>query len=189
MDIFDLTEENPYRIELWGDEVESIRSFDVLSQRSIEKLESVDIYPATELVLTKQELTAGLARIREEGKKQAEVLRKQMKTEEAHRIEMQVRELSETLLELGLSYNAVNLESYVRYFVPELTSFLNCFSLERSCVFLDEPLRIKEHVDAVEFEFRESMSHRAEKGYILPGRWMSCIRRRRQPQNLARCGW
>ena len=36
VDIFDLTEENPYRIELWGDEVESIRSFDVLSQRSIE---------------------------------------------------------------------------------------------------------------------------------------------------------
>ena len=39
VDIFDLTEENPYRIELWGEEVESIRSFDILSQRSIEKLE------------------------------------------------------------------------------------------------------------------------------------------------------
>ena len=37
-DIYDLTEENPYRIELWGDEIDSIRSFDVLSQRSIEKL-------------------------------------------------------------------------------------------------------------------------------------------------------
>jgi len=169
VDIFDLTEENPYRIELWGDEIESIRSFDVLSQRSIEKLEAAAIYPATELVLTGKELTEGLTRIREEGKKQAEVLRKQMKTEEAHRIEVQVRELSETLLELGLSYNAVNLDSYVRYFVPELTAFLSCFSLQDSCVFLDEPLRIKEHVDAVEFEFRESMSHRAEKGYILPG--------------------
>ncbi len=41
VDIFDLTEENPYRVELWGEEVESIRSFDVLSQRSIEKLESI----------------------------------------------------------------------------------------------------------------------------------------------------
>lgn len=169
VDIFDLTEENPYRIELWGDEIESIRSFDVLSQRSIEKLESVAVYPATELVLTRKELTEGLARIREEGKKQAEVLRQQKKTEEAHRIEVQVRELSETLLELGLSYNAVNLESYVRYFVPKPESFLACLSPEESCVFLDEPLRIKEHVDAVEFEFRESMSHRAEKGLCLPG--------------------
>ena len=50
-----------------------------------------------------------------------------MKTEEAHRIEVQIRELSETLLELGLSYNAVNLESYVRYFYPELATFADCF--------------------------------------------------------------
>ena len=169
IDIFDLTEENPYRIELWGDEVESIRSFDVLSQRSIEKLESVRIYPATELILSKEELADGLKKIQNEGKKQAEILRKQMKTEEAHRIETQVKELTEALVELGVSYNAVNLESYVRYFYPELTSFASCFEGEESIVFLDEPLRIKEHVDAVELEFRESMAHRAEKGYILPG--------------------
>lgn len=169
IDIFDLTEENPYRIELWGDEVESIRSFDVLSQRSIEKLESVRIYPATELVLSKEELAAGLKKIQKEGKKQAEILRKQMKTEEAHRIEIQVKELTEALVELGVSYNTVNLESYVRYFYPELASFASCFDGEESIVFLDEPLRIKEHVDAVELEFRESMAHRAEKGYILPG--------------------
>ena len=169
VDIFDLTEENPYRIELWGDEVESIRSFDVLSQRSIEKLEAVSVYPATELILSKEELSAGLKKIQKEAKKQAETLRKQMKTEEAHRIEVQNRELSETLLELGISYNAINLDSYVRYFYPELSSFADCFSGEESCVFLDEPLRIREHVDAVELEFRESMAHRAEKGYILPG--------------------
>ena len=92
-----------------------------------------------------------------------------MKTEEAHRIETQVREFVETLVELGISYNAVNLESYVRYFHSELKSFAECFAGEEAIVFLDEPIRIKEHVDAVELEFRESMSHRAEKGYILPG--------------------
>ncbi len=41
LDIFPLTEENPVRIELWGDEVDSIRSFDVESQRSIENLECI----------------------------------------------------------------------------------------------------------------------------------------------------
>ena len=150
VDIFDLTEENPYRIELWGDEVESIRSFDVLSQRSIEKLEAVSVYPATELILSKRELKDGLALIQKEGKKQAEVLRKQMKTEEAHRIEVQIRELTETLLELGISYNAINLDSYVRYFYPDTTSFADCFAGDEAVIFLDEPLRIREHVDAVE---------------------------------------
>lgn len=60
IDIFPLTEENPYRIELWDDEIDSIRSFDVESQRSIENLESIEIYPAAELILTEQEKQEGL---------------------------------------------------------------------------------------------------------------------------------
>ena len=48
VDIYCLTEENPWRIELWGDEVDSIRSFDAQSQRSLENLEEIRIYPAAE---------------------------------------------------------------------------------------------------------------------------------------------
>lgn len=169
IDIFDLTEENPYRIELWGEDVESIRSFDILSQRSIEKLESMTIYPAAEMILSSDELRTGIKKIETEGKKQAEQLLKQMKTEEAHRIKTQIGELSEQLLELGLSRNVVNLESYVRYFYPELSTFLECFDADKSCIFIDEPLRVKEHTSAIELEFRESMMHRVQKGYILPG--------------------
>lgn len=50
LDIFPLTEEMPVRIELWGDEVDSIRTFDVESQRSVENLDEVDIYPAAEFL-------------------------------------------------------------------------------------------------------------------------------------------
>ena len=50
MDVYPLTEEIPVRIELWGDEIDSIRSFDVESQRSVENMEQVVIYPATENV-------------------------------------------------------------------------------------------------------------------------------------------
>ncbi|HEY9575626.1 MAG TPA: transcription-repair coupling factor [Lachnospiraceae bacterium] len=48
VDIYPLTEDNPVRIELWGDEIDSIRSFDVESQRSIENLEEITIYPAND---------------------------------------------------------------------------------------------------------------------------------------------
>ena len=48
IDIYSLTEENPWRIELWGDEIDSIRSFDAESQRSLENLEEITIYPAVE---------------------------------------------------------------------------------------------------------------------------------------------
>ena len=53
VDIYCLTEENPWRIELWGDEIDSIRSFDSESQRSLENLEEITIYPAVEHIRDK----------------------------------------------------------------------------------------------------------------------------------------
>ena len=166
VDIFDLTEENPYRIELWGEEVESIRSFDILSQRSIEKLQSVSIYPATELVLSEKDLYRGLEKIEKEAEKCSGKFREEFKTEEAHRLTIQVKELKEQALEFRTS---ANLESYIRYFYPETVSFMELFDKDKGCFFVDEPARVKEHADAVELEFRESMTHRLEKGYALPG--------------------
>ncbi len=166
VDVFDLTEENPYRIELWGDEIESIRSFDILSQRSIEKLESITIYPACEMILSEEQLKKGMDKIEREGKAFAKKLREEFKTEEAHRIEVSVQELKEEVFELK---NFVNLDSYVHYFYEDTASFLDLFDRENTCVFVDEPARVSEHAKAVELEFRESMMHRVEKGYILPG--------------------
>lgn len=166
VDIFDLTEENPYRIELWGDEIDSIRSFDVLSQRSIENLSSVSIYPATELVLFEDNAAAGAAAIEKEGKKAEKKLREQFLTEEAHRIKMHIGELKEQIME---QRSFANLEGYIRYFYQEAESFLDFFEPEKTLFVLDEPARLKEHADAVELEFRESMLHRVEKGYVLPG--------------------
>ena len=48
VDIFSLTEDVPFRIELWDEKIDSIRSFDAESQRSIEMLDSIKIYPAKE---------------------------------------------------------------------------------------------------------------------------------------------
>ena len=87
VDIFDLTEENPYRVELWGDEVESIRSFDVLSQRSIEKLSGITVYPASEMLLSEEQLRAGMERIEKEGEAFSQKLRSQFHTQEAHRVD------------------------------------------------------------------------------------------------------
>ena len=47
------TENEGMRIEFWGDEVDSIRKFSVVSQRSTETLEKLTIYPANEYVLEK----------------------------------------------------------------------------------------------------------------------------------------
>ncbi|MDE6963021.1 MAG: transcription-repair coupling factor, partial [Lachnospiraceae bacterium] len=87
-------------------------------------------------------------------------------TEEAHRVEEQTGELLEQVYEFR---NLLNLDSYVHYFYEDTVSFLDLFDKSKTCVFVDEPARVKEHADAVELEFRESMAHRLEKGYLLPG--------------------
>lgn len=168
--MFDLTEENPYRIELWGEETESIRSFDILSQRSLEGLQKVSIYPAAEMILTADRIAQGMERMEAEAGKAEACFRESFQTEEAHRIRVMMRELSELLTE-SASVDAagfLNLESYIRYFYPEAASMLGLFDKKKLLLVLDEPARIREHADAVELEFRESMMHRAEKGYLLP---------------------
>lgn len=99
LDIYPLTEELPVRIELWDTEVDSIRTFDLESQRSIEQLDEIDIYPATEIVLTKKQAREGIERIRSEVKTFAEKLRSQQNTEEAYRITGIVKELTEGIEE------------------------------------------------------------------------------------------
>ena len=166
IDIFPLTEENPFRIELWDDEVDSIRSFDAESQRSIENLDEIHIYPACELVLTKEERDAGIARILAEAKQVSEKLRGEMKTEEAYRVKSAADQVAEEAGELGLS---AGLDAYLSYFCEERVSLLDYFGKQDTLVFLDETPRSIERGMATETEFSESMKQRLEKGYILPG--------------------
>ena len=101
IDIFPLTEEVPVRIDLWDDEVDSIRSFDPESQRSIENVEEIQVYPASEYIMDSERLEKGISRMRQESSKYEEALRKQMRTEEAHRIKTIVEEFAEQTLEYG----------------------------------------------------------------------------------------
>ena len=55
LDIFPLTEEDPVRVELWGDEVDSIRTFDLDSQRSIENISEIVVYPAFDVITKEKE--------------------------------------------------------------------------------------------------------------------------------------
>ena len=184
LDVFPLTEEVPVRIELWGDEVDSIRSFDAESQRSIQQMDEVTIYPAAELILTKKDIEEGILCLEADEKKQEKAFRDQKKPEEAQRIRRAVGELVESLKE---GFDVQTLDAYIRYFCKDTVSFLDYMkevgakvTLVSSttetgkqtsglALILDEPQRMKEKAETVETEFRESMSHRLEQGYILPG--------------------
>ncbi len=166
IDIYPLTEEAPVRIELWGDEIDSIRTFDAESQRSIENITGVDIFPAAEIILDDKTLQAGVKRITEEEQQQISKLRGDFKTEESARLKKTIAELKENL---EYFHSAVGLDGYVKYFYDDTVSFFDYFMNEDSIIFIDEPSRVEERGLAVTTEFSESMIMRLEKGYILPG--------------------
>ncbi len=166
LDIFPLTEENPLRMELWGDEVDSLRNFDVESQRMIDSLEEITVYPACEFVLSGEAKEKGIIKLRAESKTVWEHFRQEMKTEEAYRIKTQTEGFIEELTEGGGSANA---DFYLSYFTERTVSLLSYFDKEDTVIFLDEPQRCVEQGTVTEKEFSESMKQRLEKGYILPG--------------------
>ncbi|MDO5133148.1 MAG: transcription-repair coupling factor [Eubacteriales bacterium] len=172
LDIFDLSQDNPVRIELWGDEVETIRSFDVLSQRSVEQLEYIRVFPASEMILEERRLRDGLSRMKREAERVCAQRRERGEQEAAHRLSAEIARICEEAQELHIFSG---LESCIHYFYPMTESLLDLFPPEETIVFLDEPVRILQHARAVETEFRESMISRAEKGYVLPGQ-MDLIR-------------
>lgn len=116
IDIFPLTEEVPYRIELWGDEIDSIRTFDVSSQRSIERVNTVTIFPAAEIILEPEEMKLGLKKIDKEQEEYVKKLRLEMKTEESARIQKIIAEFKENLECLQ---GSVGLESYIKFFMED----------------------------------------------------------------------
>ncbi len=164
IDVYPLTSGAPVRMEFWGDEIDSIRSFDVATQKSLEQVEEVVIYPSSELVLTQPQLEQGLKAMKKDADSLHEAYRRDMKTEEAHRIKSSVLQLIEETREWGPS---AALENYLPYFVDETVSLLSYF-LPNTRVFLDELAHLNESGKAVELEFTESMTRRLEKGYCMP---------------------
>lgn len=165
IDIFTLTGEAPYRIDLWDDEVDIIKSFDVESQRSIENLESIKIYPATEYVITNSQVESGLEKVKKDKEKCEKTFKKELKTEEANRIRTITDEF---ITQAEINGQGVQLDSYVNYFYDNLVSFIDYFD-DDTLFMIDEPKHISERCKAVEGEFKESMINRLSGGYVLPG--------------------
>ncbi len=166
LDVFPLTEENPVRMELWGDEVDTVRSFDVESQKSLENLEELVIYPACELVLSDEEKQDGIEALLSEARTFSEKLKKEMKTEEAHRAISMAEELAEAW---GQFSETAGMDAYLSYFCREHVGLLDYFDPQDTFLFFDEFSRCAERGRQTELEFSESMKQRLEKGYILPG--------------------
>lgn len=166
LDVYNLIDDCPYRIEFWDDEIDSIRSFDADSQRSIERHKTVSVYPAAEMVFTEARIHNGLAKLKKDVDKCSAAFRKDGKPEAAANLKHLYEEVQEAF---EFTFGSANMDSLIRYFYEETASFLDYFPLNETLIVLDEPARLQERAAGVSLEFEESMKGRLEKGYIVPG--------------------
>ena len=165
VDIYPFTSDCPYRIELWGEEVDSIRSFDAQSQRSIEEVKSLTVYPATEIVLSEERISQGLKKIEAEYQDLKETFHKAFETDKEVRLTKEFQRIREELSELSM---LIGVEGYLPYFYDRLVCFLDYFPKD-TAVYVDEPQHVEERGRGFFLEFTESMKSRLEAGYLLPG--------------------
>ncbi|NUM50430.1 MAG: excinuclease ABC subunit UvrB [Flavobacteriales bacterium] len=113
VDIWPAYTDISYRILFWGDEIESIESFNPLSGAGIESFDKLSIYPANIFVTTKETLELAIREIQTDLVSQVDFFKQCGKTQEAKRLEDRVTYDIEMMRELGY---CSGIENYSRYF-------------------------------------------------------------------------
>ena len=113
IDIFPVTEECPFRIELWDNEADTIRSFDAGSQRSIERTGAVEIFPASEIILSDKELKTGMENIEKDYIGILDKFRAEKNHTAMNRLKDRIGEIRETL---EMYHGRIGMESFIKYF-------------------------------------------------------------------------
>ncbi|MDR3541897.1 MAG: transcription-repair coupling factor [Desulfosporosinus sp.] len=154
------------RIEFYDDEVDSIRTFDLGTQKSVAAQDKVLISPAMEYVVTREELGQLRFSIRAEARKTIGRLQRTGRLEAAERLQTKVNFLVERLEQGILDENVYPFLSLVNTSLVPFFSYLS----EDHFVILDEPLRLKEQLEFQTNERLLEFTHQLEhgEGFVHP---------------------
>ena len=144
VDVFPLTTENPIRIEFWGDEIDSIRIFDVESQRTIEPIKEINILPAEEFLVSNEELDRIGNKI----------------------LERYPNAISDVEIIKNGNYLS-KIDKYFEFFFEDTSSLLDYISKD-ALVFVDEPTRIVSKCQAISNDNKEFIESFLDKNKIIP---------------------
>ena len=143
----------PFRIELFGDEIDRMEIFDVSTQRMTVTLDAVEFSPARELLIDVDR--------RGEMKKAIEAWRGKSRDERA---------IAEMTAEIGVidSTEEINFaDKYITLIYPERTCLLDYFS-ERSTVFIRNSTAVAERMKASEWHMTQTVEELLNAGTIAP---------------------
>ena len=142
LDVYSVSYLDPIRIEFFGDEIESIRTFDVQTQESLQRLEECVILPASDIFLNDDELTDFMLRAKEEMDKDAGLLGPEvsalMRQNVGNDLERFVSRDYRSDLYRYYGFAIGKRFSVLHYFNPEIVYIANKESFNQAVKMLDE---------------------------------------------------
>lgn len=175
IDFCQFSNETGYRIEMFGDTIESIRKFEPTTQRSIESVDEVVIFPVTEAIYERRELDKIIENILID--LEITIKENRLEKEQQEKLKENIYEDIEKLKEIG-SLN--NIERYFTHFY-ENGSLITDFFNGDFIVCLDEPQRLFKEADNFYLEFIEMYKSLLERGMILT----SCCKAVLEPSQIS----
>ncbi len=167
IDIFPMTADNPVRFEFFDNQVDSIRTFDVDTQRSTENLLTTSIFPATELIVDEQTRSRALAELEKDYKTQLKRITRTGSLEARRSLS----ELFQAAIEqIGEGLYFPGMDQFLPYFYPQPVTLSDYFPPD-SLALVDEPVRLKEIVEIIFKERSETYTDLLAKGKVLPGQY------------------
>ena len=150
-DIVDIavTESTGIRLEFWGDEIDSIRNFNITSQRSIQNLEKATIYPAHEYILQDS----------------IEEVCKKIKKLEVSKAQEQI--IEEDIEQIKAGNYISKIDKYFDCFYEETSSLLDYLNKD-TAIFIDEENKIKQRLQNIQIDNQNLIKNLIEKGKIVP---------------------
>ena len=150
-DIVDIavTESTGIRLEFWGDEIDSIRNFNITSQRSIQNLEKATIYPAHEYILQDS----------------IENVCKKIKKLEVSKAQEQI--LEEDIEQIKAGNYISKIDKYFDCFYEETSSLIDYLNKD-TAIFIEEENKIKQRMQNIQIDNQNLIKTLTEKEKIVP---------------------
>lgn len=167
IDIFQMTEDHPVRVEFFDDEVDSIRHFDAANQRSLDKLAEIEISTSRELVVTPAAWQRAADAYQAEYKNQLKKLQRSGSVDAVHQLNAQGEII---LSKVRDQVYFENIEQLLPYFYESPATLFDYFP-GNSVVLVDDPIRVKEVADTILKERGETYTDLLMKGRALPSQF------------------
>ena len=163
IDVFTLLDEQPFRIELFGDEVDSIRKIDLSAQRSKEEVKSIIIPPFANIIVDDEVVDRAYPRLEKSYEQAVKNLKQKGLSEEAKYLHEKSKKLLEKFKE---QHRFPGFEQFLHYYYPEADSFFDYLS--ETTIFRLRPDKIKKVSRNNYQEILDSYKNLLKQGIILP---------------------